>query len=64
MGGMKASVWVGGMALTGSSSSPSRRRWPLSMIPAYSPFGRVTPERYTRLVEFLATVFKRLPFYK
>ena len=34
------------------------------LIPAYSPFGGITPERYTRLVEFLTTVFKRLPFYK
>jgi len=34
------------------------------LVPAYSPFGGVTPERYTRLVEFLTTVFKRLPFYK
>jgi succinate-semialdehyde dehydrogenase / glutarate-semialdehyde dehydrogenase len=34
------------------------------LVPAYSPFGGITPERYTRLVEFLTTVFKRLPFYK
>lgn len=34
------------------------------LIPAYSPFAGVAPERYTRLIELLTRVFKRLPFYK
>lgn len=34
------------------------------LIPAYSPFAGISPERYTRLVELLTKVFKRLPFYK
>ncbi|HEU4916806.1 MAG TPA: succinic semialdehyde dehydrogenase [Acidimicrobiia bacterium] len=34
------------------------------LIPAYSPFGGIAPERYTRMVETLTRVFKRLPWYK
>ncbi len=34
------------------------------LIPAYAPFGGVSRERYTRVVEFLTKVFKALPFYK
>ncbi len=34
------------------------------LIPAYAPFGGIPPERYTRTVEALTKVFKRLPFYK
>jgi len=34
------------------------------LIPAYSPFGGISAERFTRMVEFLSKVFKRLPFYK
>jgi succinate-semialdehyde dehydrogenase/glutarate-semialdehyde dehydrogenase len=34
------------------------------VIPAYSPFGGISPELYTRMVEFLTKVFKRLPFYR
>jgi succinate-semialdehyde dehydrogenase/glutarate-semialdehyde dehydrogenase len=34
------------------------------LIPAYAPFAGIPPERYTRLVETLTRVFKRLPFYK
>ncbi|HLF59983.1 MAG TPA: succinic semialdehyde dehydrogenase [Acidimicrobiia bacterium] len=34
------------------------------LIPAYSPFGAVSAERYTRMVEYLTKVFRRLPFYR
>ena len=34
------------------------------LIPAYAPFGAFPPERYTRIVQALTKVFKRLPFYK
>ncbi len=34
------------------------------LIPAYSPFGGIGPERYTRMIEAMARVFRRLPFYK
>jgi succinate-semialdehyde dehydrogenase/glutarate-semialdehyde dehydrogenase len=34
------------------------------LVPAYRPFGGLPTERYTRLVEFLTGVFRRLPFYK
>lgn len=34
------------------------------LIPAYSPFGGIAPERYTRMVEALTWVFKRLPWYR
>ncbi len=34
------------------------------LIPAYSPFGGISGKRYTRMVELLTKVFKRLPFYK
>jgi acyl-CoA reductase-like NAD-dependent aldehyde dehydrogenase len=34
------------------------------LIPAYSPFGGIKAEVYTRLVEALVRVFRRLPFYK
>ena len=34
------------------------------LIPAYAPFGGIPAERYTRTVEALTKVFKRLPFYK
>jgi succinate-semialdehyde dehydrogenase/glutarate-semialdehyde dehydrogenase len=34
------------------------------LIPAYTPFGGIGPERYTRLVQTLTRVFRRLPFYR
>jgi succinate-semialdehyde dehydrogenase/glutarate-semialdehyde dehydrogenase len=34
------------------------------LIPAYTPFGGISPARYTRLVQTLTKVFRRLPFYR
>jgi acyl-CoA reductase-like NAD-dependent aldehyde dehydrogenase len=34
------------------------------LIPAYSPFPGISTERFTRLIEFLTRVFRRLPFYR
>ncbi len=34
------------------------------LIPAYAPFAGIPTRRYTRIVELLTKVFKRLPFYK
>jgi succinate-semialdehyde dehydrogenase/glutarate-semialdehyde dehydrogenase len=34
------------------------------LIPAYSPFAGISAQRYTRMIEFLTKVFKRLPFYR
>lgn len=34
------------------------------LVPAYSPFGGISVDRFTRLIQFLTRVFRRLPFYK
>jgi succinate-semialdehyde dehydrogenase/glutarate-semialdehyde dehydrogenase len=34
------------------------------LIPAYSPFGRIGPALYTRIVQALVKVFRHLPFYR
>lgn len=34
------------------------------LIPAYSPFAGISAERFTRLIQFLTRVFRRLPFYR
>jgi succinate-semialdehyde dehydrogenase/glutarate-semialdehyde dehydrogenase len=65
MGGMKASGLGRRHGLDGILKFTEPQTVAIQrLVPAYSPFGGITPERYTRLVEFLATVFKRLPFYK
>ncbi|MET0566112.1 MAG: succinic semialdehyde dehydrogenase [Acidimicrobiia bacterium] len=65
MGGMKASGLGRRHGLDGILKFTEPQTVSIQrLVPAYSPFGGITPERYTRLVEFLATVFKRLPFYK
>lgn len=34
------------------------------LIPAYSPFGGISAERFTGMIQFLTRVFRRLPFYR
>ena len=65
MGGMKASGLgrrhglEGILKFTEPQTVATQR-----LIPAYSPFGGIARSGTPVLVEFLATVFKRLPFYK
>jgi succinate-semialdehyde dehydrogenase/glutarate-semialdehyde dehydrogenase len=65
MGGMKSSGLgrrhglEGILKFTESQTVATQR-----LIPAYSPFAGISGQRYTRLIEVLTKVFKRLPFYK